>query len=58
MLNGGDSFLCTNSSVDCADAKPMYFGFVTLALMGFVVDIVIIICGYLFLRENKKHFIH
>ncbi|MFA7284806.1 MAG: hypothetical protein WC004_03205 [Candidatus Absconditabacterales bacterium] len=58
LLNTGDSFLCTNSSVDCADAKPIYFGFITLALMGLVVNVIVIICGYLFLRDNKKHPIH
>lgn len=57
LFNGGDSFLCTNSSVDCAEAKPIYFGFITLALMGLVVNVLMIGCGYLFLRDNKKQLI-
>ena len=35
-IGGGNPFLCVTGSVDCAEAKPLYFGFITLSLLGIV----------------------
>lgn len=52
-VNGGNPFLCVTWSVDCAEAKPLYFGFITLALMGvFTNSIIMVLC---YLVDKKYH---
>lgn len=37
----GDPFLCTTSEADCSEAKPLYLGFISLALLWGIVQIII-----------------
>lgn len=53
--NGTNPFLCVTGTVDCAEAKPVYAGFITLSLMGAVVNAIIIYFSYLILNtKNDK----
>lgn len=51
--NGANPFLCVTGSVDCADAKPLYFGFITLSAMGIVINLIIICLSYLVVKTSS-----
>lgn len=50
--DGTNPFLCVSWVADCAEAKPVYAGFITLSLMWAVVNLLIMYCSYLICNSD------
>lgn len=53
-VSGGNPFLCVTGSVDCAEAKPLYFGFISLSMLGIVSNAIILWLSHRVDKEFHK----
>jgi hypothetical protein len=50
--SSGEEFLCTGSASECAVAKPLYLWYISLALMGAVVNSIIAYLSYCLFKKS------
>lgn len=53
IRSSGESFVCTGSASDCGVANPLYFGFISLALLGALANSILIFLTYHLKKINQ-----